>query len=146
MERGNQTDGSSRSEKIKFTPFPSENSTNPFLNSNIEPFNYKQTVLSKTQKGHTMTVCSVAIHPKKSIVGTGSDDTMWKIWTVGQSELIMSGEGHKDWVSSLKFHPKGLHIVTASGDSTIKIWDFVNTTCTFTFKDHRQPVWSIDLN
>jgi len=46
----------------------------------------------------------------------------------------------------MKFHPKGLHIVTASGDSTVKIWDFVNTACTFTFKEHKQPVWSIDLN
>ncbi len=36
--------------------------------------------------------------------------------------------------------------MTASGDSTIKIWDFVKTSCTFTFKDHHLPVWSIDLN
>jgi len=32
-----------------------------------------------------MAVVSVSIHPKKPIIGTGSDDTMWKIWTVGQS-------------------------------------------------------------
>lgn len=42
-------------------------------------------MLSKTQKGHTMAVCSVAIHPKKPIIGTGSDDMFWKIWTVNQS-------------------------------------------------------------
>lgn len=93
-----------------------------------------------------MPVSAVTFHPKKPIIGTGSDDTFWKIWTINQSELIMSGEGHKDWVSAIKFHPKGLHIVTASGDSTVKIWDFVNTSCTFTFKDHKQPVWSIDIN
>lgn len=38
-----------------------------------------------------MAVCSIAIHPKKPIIGTGSDDMLWKIWTVNQSELIMSG-------------------------------------------------------
>ncbi len=48
-------------------------------------------MLSKTQKAHPMPVCSVAFHPKKPIVGTGSDDMLWKIWTIGQSELIMSG-------------------------------------------------------
>lgn len=57
----------------------------------MEMFNYKQIVLSKTQKGHTMPVCAVVFHPKKPIIGTGSDDMLWKIWTVGQSELIMSG-------------------------------------------------------
>lgn len=46
----------------------------------------------------------------------------------------------------MKFHPRGHHILTSSGDSTVKVWDFVHSTCTFTFKDHRQPVWSIDLN
>ncbi len=38
-----------------------------------------------------MPICSVVFHPKKPIIGTGSDDMLWKIWTVGQSELIMSG-------------------------------------------------------
>lgn len=38
-----------------------------------------------------MSVSAVAFHPKKPIVGTGSDDMLWKIWTIGQSELIMSG-------------------------------------------------------
>jgi WD40 repeat protein len=51
----------------------------------MEMFNYKQIVLSKTQKGHTMPVCAVVFHPKKPIIGTGSDDMLWKIWTVGQS-------------------------------------------------------------
>ena len=46
MENKTKTNISEKSEKIKFTPFPSdETSTNPFLSKNIEPFNYKQTVL-----------------------------------------------------------------------------------------------------
>lgn len=64
---------------------------NPYLITNNDNFSYKQAILSKTQKGHVMPVCSVVFHPKKPIIGTGSDDMLWKIWTVGQSELIMSG-------------------------------------------------------
>jgi hypothetical protein len=75
--------------KIKFTPFPEDETASPARQT--EPFNYKQTVLGKTQKGHTMAVCTVVFHPKKPIIGTGSDDMLWKIWTVNQSELIMSG-------------------------------------------------------
>lgn len=29
-----------------------------------------------------MAISTVAFHPKKSIIGTGSDDYTWKIWTV----------------------------------------------------------------
>lgn len=74
--------------KTKFTPFP-EDEAAPARPA--DQFNYKQTVLGKIQKGHTMPVCTVVFHPKKPIIGTGSDDMMWKIWTVNQSELIMSG-------------------------------------------------------
>jgi WD40 repeat protein len=83
-----------------------------------------------------MAVSSIAMHPKKSICATASDDFTWKIWTLPQGELIMSGEGHKDWVSGIAFHPKGSHLATSSGDSTIKVWDFINASCAHTFKDH----------
>ena len=84
MDKTNHLSESHRSTKTKFTPFPVE-TTNPFISKPFEPFNYKQSVLSKTQKAHSMSVCSVAFHPKKSIIGTGSDDTFWKIWTINQS-------------------------------------------------------------
>lgn len=94
-----------------------------------------------------MTISSIAMHPKKSILATASDDMSWKIWTVPKGELIMSGEGgHKDWISGIDFHPKGLHLATSSGDSTIKIWDFVNKGAIHTFKDHVQPVWNIKFH
>ena len=72
--------------KTKFTPFTEED-----VPKSSEQLNYKQTVLGKTQKGHNMSVVTVVFHPKKPIIGTGSDDMFWKIWTVNQSELIMSG-------------------------------------------------------
>jgi WD40 repeat protein len=77
---------------------------------------YKGAALHKTFKGHMMGVSKVIIHPRKSIVATASDDYTWKVWTVPNGELIMSGEGHKDWISGLAFHPKGTHLATSSGD------------------------------
>lgn len=84
-----------------------------------------------------MTISALAMHPKKSILATASDDFTWKIWTLPAGELIMSGEGHKDWVSGVDFHPKGSHLVTCSGDCTVKVWDFINASCTNTFTDHK---------
>lgn len=80
----------SQTQSNKFTPFPVD-PPSPSLSKPPQPFNYKSAILAKTQKGHSMPVCSIAIHPKKPIIGTGSDDMLWKIWTVNQSELIMSG-------------------------------------------------------
>ncbi len=74
--------GLSDGKRSKFTPFPEDETAAP---KGGEQFNYKQTVLGKTQKGHSMAVCTVVFHPKKPIIGTGSDDTLWKIWTVNQS-------------------------------------------------------------
>jgi WD40 repeat protein len=86
--------------------------------------------------GHMMSIPSIALHPRKSILATASDDYTWKIWTIPQGDLIMSGEGHKDWVSGIAFHPRGSHLATSSGDCTIKIWDFMNASCSHTFKEH----------
>ena len=32
--------------------------------------------------GHMMAIPSIALHPRKSILATASDDYTWKIWTV----------------------------------------------------------------
>ena len=48
---------------------------------------------------------SLAIHPRKQILATSSDDNTWKMWAVPGGEIIMTGEGHTDWVSECDFHP-----------------------------------------
>ena len=76
-----------------------------------------------------MGVTSLAYNPRKDIAATGSDDTTWKLWSVPNGDLIMSGEGHIDWVGGVEFHPKGNLLATASGDGSVKIWDFVHACC-----------------
>jgi WD40 repeat protein len=126
----------SKQAAVKFTPIPLEDRPNPYLQQTIEALNYKNPSLQKTFKGHMMAVSALALHPRKSIIATASDDFTWKIWTIPNGELIMSGEGHKDWVSGVAFHPKGSHLATSSGDSTVKIWDFINAGCMATFREH----------
>lgn len=54
-----------------------------------------------------------------------SDDETWKVWSVPNCDLLMSGEGHRDWVSGVSFHPHGTMLATSAGDNTVKIWDFL---------------------
>lgn len=62
---------------------------------------------------------------QQAIVATVSDDETWKVWSVPNCDLLMSGEGHRDWVSGVTFHPHGTMLATSAGDNTVKIWDFL---------------------
>lgn len=68
-----------------------------------------------------MSVSSLALHPSKPILVTGSDDKTWKMWALPQGELIMCGEGHKDWVAAVDFHPSGTSLASGSGDASVKV-------------------------
>jgi len=127
--------------KSKDSAWPPDDRPNPYLNMQLESCK-TEVKLQKTFKGHLGPIAKLALHPKLPVLGTASDDHTWKLWSMPQGELVMSGEGHKDWVSDLAFHPKGSLVATTSGDSTVKIWDMVQETCTYTFTDHPQPVWS----
>ena len=126
----------------KPSPIPTSNRYNPNINEQYEPTG-SHLNLQKTFKGHLMGVTSLSYNPKKDIVATGSDDTTWKLWSVPNGDLIMSGEGHVDWVGGVEFHPKGNLLATASGDGSVKIWDFVHACCAHTFSEHGQPVWKV---
>ncbi|MCO5615111.1 hypothetical protein L7F22_069400 [Adiantum nelumboides] len=99
--------------------------------------------LQKTFKGHAMPISNVAIHPKKAVVVTASDDATWKMWGLPDGDLIMTGDGHKEWVAGLDFHPRGMQLASSSGDCTVKFWSFEKARCVHTFVDHTQAVWSV---
>ena len=122
---------------------PAADRENPYAKLDFEPLPVNSMSLQKTFKGHLMSVSDIAIHPKKPVVATASDDTTWKLWSIPNGDLIMAGEGHKDWVAGLSFHPQGTQIATASGDSTVKLWDFQAARCTLTFTEHTQAVWGV---
>lgn len=91
--------------------FPPEDRVNPFLSVKIAPPKTENFNLVELFEAHTMAIGAIAIHPKKSIVATASDDTTWKMWSLPSGKIIMTGDGHKDWVSCCDFHPRGTHLV-----------------------------------
>lgn len=131
----------------KTAVFPPDNpEENPFLNLEFDPANFEFYQLKKSFKGHVNSISCCAFHPKKPIFATGSDDETWRLWTVNDCELVMSGEGHTSWLSGLHFHPHGSHLSTSSGDGTVKIWEFATAKCTHTFSEHTQAVWGCEFH
>merc|ERR1711988_1191866 len=119
---------------------PDDTLVNPYADLEFDPPPVERFQLRKTFRGHLNSVSSAAFHPRKPIIATVSDDQTWKLWSVPDCDLIMSGEGHRDWMSGVDFHPQGTHLVTSSGDKTVKVWDFAQASCAATFSDHTQPV------
>jgi WD40 repeat protein len=135
--------GSSKQTRMREAPWPSEDRTNPYINSSFEPARANEMKRSAQFKGgHLGPVSRVAFHPKIPVIATVSDDHTWKMWSIPEGQLVLSGEGHKDWVSGIAFHPRGALVATTSGDTTVKIWDVEKERCKHTLTDHNQAVWS----
>lgn len=126
--------------------FPSEDAPNPFSGMEFDPAGIETYQIKKSYKGHVNSVSSCAFHPRKPIFATASDDESWKLWTLADCELVMSGEGHAGWLSGIHFHPHGSHLATSSGDGTLKIWEFAHARCSHTFTDHTQAVWGCEFH
>merc|ERR1719230_690600 len=129
------------------TPIEEGPFENPFAELEFEPVAGDRLQLSKTFRGHQNSVSACALHPKKPLLATVSDDETWKLWSVPDCELIMSGEGHRGWVSSVAFHPRGQNLATCAGDNTVTLWDvaFHHTgdllvSCSM---DHTARLWDL---
>jgi len=140
MNREEQPNETSR--RSKQAPWPSEDRTNPYANSNFEAARVSDLKKSQTFKGHLGAVSRIAFHPKIPVVATACDDHTWKMWSMPEGQLVLSGEGHRDWVSGVAFHPRGSLVATTSGDFTVKIWDVAKERCKHTLTDHNQAVWA----
>ncbi len=131
----------------KHAAFPAEQTeTNPYANLEFDPAKAEELSSQKSMKGHLNSISACAFHPKKPIFATASDDETWRLWTLPECELVMSGEGHTGWLSGLHFHPYGSHLATSAGDGTVKIWEFAQARCTHTFKEHSQAVWGCEFH
>ncbi|ORZ31000.1 WD40-repeat-containing domain protein [Catenaria anguillulae PL171] len=126
------------------TEFPAEDRYNPAASTTLsmQPVRISAVREAVSVKAHDLAVSSVAIHPRKLILATVSDDHTWKLWNVPSGELLMTGSGHSDWIADVDFHPKGIHLATASGDMSVKLWDFSKGQASMTLREHTQPVWS----
>ncbi|XP_072902559.1 sperm-associated antigen 16 protein isoform X1 [Hemitrygon akajei] len=129
----------------KDSDFPIDTRVNPYLaQMKSTPSILLRTggcKMTKTLKVHELAVSCLALHPRKQILVTGSDERLWKMWSIPNGDIIMTGEGHSDWLSSCCFHPSGNMLATSSGDKTIKIWDFAKAECILTFTGHLHAVW-----
>ncbi len=74
--------------------------------------------------GHNGAVTALAFSPDGRWLATGSDDTIVRLWKVGQeiADPILL-KGHSQAIIGLAFSPDGSRVVSASKDLTIRLWN-----------------------
>ncbi|MBK8454291.1 MAG: caspase family protein [Thiofilum sp.] len=73
--------------------------------------------------GYNGYVTAVVWRADGTIIASGSDDGIIKLWNAHTGELLKTLQGHTEAIRDILFSPDGKAIFSSSSDKTIKVWD-----------------------
>ena len=96
-----------------------------------------------TTAAHQKDVNTVSFSPDNSLICTGSQDKLAKLWSVPSLAPIRTFRGHTRGVWSVSFSPVDQIVCTASGDKTLRLWAVNDGTCLRSFEGHTASVLKV---
>jgi hypothetical protein len=96
-------------------------------------------------KGHTKSICSVAITPDSKFIISGSEDKTVRVWNLETGECIRTLEGHTESVYSVAITPDSKFIVSGSEDKTVRVWNLETGECMKILQGHTDRVFQSQL-
>ena len=94
-------------------------------------------------EGFNKSIYSVAYSPDDSILVTGSEDAIARIWDSKNGKLLHVLKGHDDVIEAVAFSPGGERIATGSGDKTVHIWNAQDGKNLAVLKGHEDEINSL---
>jgi len=62
-------------------------------------------------------------HPDGLILGTGTANSVVRIWDIKSQQNVVNLEGHEGSISDLAFSENGYYLATTAEDASVKLWD-----------------------
>lgn len=94
-------------------------------------------------RAHDKDINTIACAPNDSMLVTGSQDKLIKIWKSSNLTQLATLTGHKRGVWRVSFSPVDKCLVSCSGDRTLRLWSLTDFSCIRSFEGHGTSVLSV---
>ncbi len=95
---------------------------------------------------HTDQVYAAAFSPDNTMVLSGGNDFIARLWSIETGQVLRVFVGHGDSIASLAFTHDGSRIVSASSDSTVRVWDIASGAEIMRLTGHNEDVYGLAIS
>ena len=89
----------------------------------IQLWNVENGIHTKTLKGHTDMVRTLAFSPDGKTLVSGSEDDTLRMWDTNTGRMLRQLSGHSNDVKSVTFSRDGKILASGSKDASVRLWE-----------------------